>query len=102
MKTIRAIFTTEKQDQIRGARSYSFNTELDVKVGDLLQCPDYHGKMIQVIGIEDEVYSHFSFKTGELRKDMTAGCGVIKTLNENTVIVDEKTIVKPEPEYTGF
>ncbi len=101
MKTIKAIFTTEKQDQPRG-RSYSFNTELEVKVGDLLQSPDYHGKMIQVIGIENEVYSHFSFKTGELRKEQGPSCGQIKTLSDATVIVDDNTTVVPETCYSGF
>lgn len=67
MKTIKAIFTTKKLDDPR-MREYSFNTEMDVKVGDLLQSPDYHGKLLQVTGIENEVYSHFSFRTGELKK----------------------------------
>lgn len=101
MKTIRAIFTREKQDQPRG-RAYSFNTELDVKVGDLLQSPDYQGKLLQVIGIEDEVYSHFSFRTGELKKAMESGCGIIKTLGIDTIVVNEEDYVKPEPEYEGF
>ncbi|SFK98942.1 hypothetical protein SAMN05216357_11036 [Porphyromonadaceae bacterium KH3CP3RA] len=101
MKTIRAIFTTKKLDDPR-MREYSFNTEIDVKVGDLLQSPDYHGKLLQVTGVEDEVYSHFSFRTGELRKTGGQSCGQIKTLSDATVIVDESTIAIPEESITGF
>ncbi|MPM15747.1 hypothetical protein SDC9_62119 [bioreactor metagenome] len=98
MKTIKAIFTKEKQNEPTG-RAYSFNTELDVKVGDLLASNDYKGKYLQVVGVEDDVYGYFSYKTGELKKDMSSGCGLIKTLGDDTVIVDERVM---ETNYTGF
>lgn len=94
MKTIRAIFTKEKQAEPTG-RAYSFNTELDVQVGDLIVSNDYKGKYLQVVKIEDDVYHHFSFKNGELRKSPGLGYGQIKTLTD-------AVITEVEPEFDGF
>lgn len=91
MKTIRAIFTKEKQSEPTG-RAYSFNTELDVKVGDLI---DYKGKYLQVVKIEDDVYHHFSKRSGVLSKLPGIGKGQIKTLTD-------AVITEAEPEFDGF
>lgn len=98
MKTIKAIFTKEKQAQPT-ARAYSFNTTLDVQVGDLLKSPDYEGKLLRVVSIEDDVYRFFSYKTGELFKEPSFGCGNIKMLSNETKIMEETTVVD---DYNGF
>ena len=98
MKTIKAIFTQTKQ-QPPFPKAYSFNTELDVNVGDLLQTADYKGKLLQVVSAENDFYSFFSYKSGELCNELAPGCGQIKTLGADTVIVDEKEIAEV---YNGF
>lgn len=99
MKTIKAIFTQEFQATPIGRR-YSFNTTLDVEVGDLIESPDYKGKLLQVVAIENEVYQSFSYATGELFTEMKEerGYGAIKTLSDESSIVTEV----PEPEEEGF
>lgn len=94
MKTIRAIFCKEKQENTEGKRAYSFNTKLDVQVGDLLESPEYNNKLIQVVSIEDDHYTHFSYRTRELFKEGGEGRGVIKTLLAD--IVDESAMVEEE------
>ena len=74
MKTISVIFTKEKQAFPTG-RAYSFNTTLDVQEGDLLASPDYDG-LLQVVKIDEEVYSHFEHKTGNLKKDVPPHSGL--------------------------
>ena len=99
MKTIKAIFTQEFQPTPMGRR-YSFNTTLDVEVGDLIESPDYKGKLLQVVTIENTVYHSFSYGTGELftEKILDRGYGEIKTLSDESSIVTEV----PEPEDEGF
>ena len=90
MKTIKAIFTTEFQVTPMGRR-YSFNTTLDVEVGDLIEGPDYKGKLLQVVAIENKVYKSFSYGTGELFTEMKEerGYGAIKTQSDGSSIVTE-------------
>lgn len=94
MKTIKAIFCKEKQVITDGKRAYSFNTKLDVKVGDLIESPDYNKKLLQVTAIEDELYTHFSYRNGELFTEGGESRGAIKSLLGE--IVNEYTIVEKE------
>lgn len=97
MKTIKAIFTTEFQETPMGRR-YSFNTNLDVEVGDLIESPDYKGKLLQVVNIEKGLYHHFSYKTGELSNDgLQCGFGDIKTLSP-----ESKVVMEPVEKEEGF
>lgn len=99
MKTIKAIFTQKFQETPMGRR-YSFNTTLDVEVGDLIESPDYNGKLLQVVTIEDEAYQSFSYGTGELFKEKIEerGYGAIKMLSDESSIVTKV----PETEEEGF
>lgn len=101
MKTIKAIFTTQFQLTPMGRR-FAFNTTLDVEVGDLIEGPDYKGKLLQVVAVEDEVYKSFSYKNGELFKEVItdSGYGLIKALSNESAIVEEVEL--PETEEEGF
>lgn len=88
MKTIKAIFTTEPQAMPMGRR-YSFNTTLDVQEGDLIESPDYKGKLLQVVAIESKVYKSFSYSKGELFEEVIdqKGYGQIKLLDSRSSII---------------
>lgn len=58
MRTISVIFTKEKQVSPKG-RKYTYNTESDVKVGDLIHIEDSRGNQ-QVTKIHDELYQFYS------------------------------------------
>ena len=58
MKTISVIFTKEKQVSPKG-RQYTYNTESDVKVGDLIHIEDSRGNQ-QVVKIHPILYSKYS------------------------------------------
>ena len=49
-------------------RKYSFNTEEDLKVGDVVESGSYN-KPLTVAEVLDEVYGYYNVKTGELGKD---------------------------------
>ncbi len=57
MKTISVIFTKEKQVSPKG-RQYTYNTESDVKVGDLIHIEDSKGNQ-QVTKIHDKLYEYY-------------------------------------------
>ena len=57
MKTISVIFTKEKQVSPKG-RQYTYNTESDVKVGDLIHIEDSRGNQ-QVVKIHDKLYEYY-------------------------------------------
>lgn len=83
MKTILVIFVDEKvkPELIGKYREYSFNTDADVKVGDMLSSPEYNS-LLQVIEVLDECFKYFTYGTGELthEKDLKENQGLIKTL----------------------
>lgn len=57
MRTILVIFTKEKQITPKG-REYTYNTESDVKVGDLIHIEDSRGNQ-QVTKIHSVLYKHY-------------------------------------------
>ena len=105
MKTIKAIFTQEFQPTPMGRR-YSFNTTLDVEVGDLIVSPDYNGKLLQVVAVEKNVYQSFSYSKGELFEEVIEqqGYGLIKLLSEDSSIYTEdgNEVEIPAEEDEGF
>lgn len=105
MKTIKAIFTQEFQEMPMGRR-YSFNTTLDVEVGDLIEGPDYNGKLLQVVAVEKKVYQSFSYSKGELFEEVIEqkGYGRIKLLSEDSSIYTEdgNDVEIPAEEDEGF
>lgn len=58
MKTISVIFTKEKQVIPKG-REYTYNTDSDVKVGDLIHIEDTKGNQ-QVTKIHNKLYTYYS------------------------------------------
>ena len=57
MKTISVIFTKEKQVTPKG-REYTYNTESDVKVGDLIHIEDSRGNQ-QVTKIHATLFQYY-------------------------------------------
>lgn len=105
MKTIKAVFTQEFQEVPMGRR-YSFNTTLDVEVGDLIVSPDYNGKLLQVVAVESKVYRSFSYSKGELFEEVIEqkGYGQIRLLGEDSSIYTENgnEVEIPAEEDEGF
>ena len=67
MKTFLAVFTKEKLPDKEAAqlKHYTFNTEKDIKIGDLIQS-DRYNTPIQVFSIFDESKKFVNVVTGEL------------------------------------
>jgi len=66
-KTIFVVYTNEKVNAKEAGRlkRYAFNTTAPIKVGDMLQSPEYSTKM-QVVNILDSAHKYFNGSTGEL------------------------------------
>lgn len=83
MKTILVIFVDEKvnPELISKYREYSFNTDADVKVGDVLSSPEYNS-LLQVVKVLDEYFKYFTYGTGELtnERNLKENQGLIKSL----------------------
>ena len=78
---------TELTDkEIRGNKKYSFNTESDVKEGDVLKSDSYKDNML-VTTVLDKSFNYYNSSTGELRDDINSSmCNKIAEL----VIIDKK------------
>lgn len=72
-KTILVVFNYDKLDatQLRQAKKYSFNTESDLREGDILKSPEYDTRM-HVVKVLDKAYSYFNKTTGELSDEFTS------------------------------
>lgn len=66
-KTILVVYTNDKVGAKEAGRlkRYAFNTVANVKVGDMLQSPEYTTKM-QVVKILDKAHKYYNASTGEL------------------------------------
>jgi hypothetical protein len=51
--------------EIAGAKKYAFNTDSDLKVGEIISSQEYTTPMM-VVKVLDESYQYFNFATGEL------------------------------------
>lgn len=93
MKTIIVAYSDKKElkeSEIRGMKKYSFNTDSDIKVGDILDSKEYDTNMV-VAKVLDKSYKYYNSKTGELSDEFTSTAQwEIRTL---VVREDEETIV---------
>ena len=72
--------------EIRGMKKYTFNTESDVKEGDLLKSDSYKDNMF-VVTVIDKSFNYYNSSTGEFRDDINSSmCNKIAEL----VIIDKK------------
>lgn len=93
MKTILVIFTKNKVEDsstIATTKKYSFNTNEDIKVGDMLKSSSYSTEL-QVVKVLDRSYKYYNSVTGELSDEFTSSAQwEVKTLvvrNEDSSIV---------------
>ncbi|MFI3188405.1 MAG: hypothetical protein QX190_02435, partial [Methylococcales bacterium] len=74
MKTILIIYTNQKLTgilDIAKYQTYSFNTSIDIKVGDLISSKEYSTNM-QVIKVIDKALALYNRNTGELSNEYTS------------------------------
>ena len=78
---------TELTDkEIRGNKKYSFNTDSEVKEGDVLKSDSYKDNML-ITTVLDKSFNYYNSSTGELRDDINSSmCNKIVEL----VIIDKK------------
>ena len=89
MKTIIVIYTNNRinsSKEVNSKPKYSFNTNSDLKVGDIIKSSQYSSNM-QVISVLDKCYRYVNCKTGDLSMDCNSNnCFAIREL----VIQDEE------------
>jgi len=74
MKAIIVIYTNMKltsSKEIGAMKKYTFNTEADVKEGDMIASPNYSTTM-QVVKILDKPYAYYNKVTGDLSDEYTS------------------------------
>jgi hypothetical protein len=71
MKTIIVVFTKTKinEDLIYKLKQYTFNTESDIKKGDLITIDGYNSNL-QVTGVFEKLYKSYSNITGQLFEEL--------------------------------
>ena len=83
MKTIIVIYTNNRINSTKEVNSkpkYSFNTEANLKVGDIIKSSQYSSNM-QVVSVLDKCYRYVNCKTGDLSMECnSANCFVIREL----------------------
>lgn len=62
-----------------GAKSYPFNTESDIKIGDNVKLEGYNNHII-ITSILDELYEYFTYDSPVLSHSPTSSTGLIKTV----------------------
>ena len=91
MKTINVIYTNNRINSTKEVNSkpkYSFNTESDLKVGDIIKSSQYSSNM-QIIAVSNICYRYVNCKTGDLSMDCNStNCFAIREL----VIQEENKI----------
>ena len=99
MKTILIIYTNQKLTgilDIAKYQTYSFNTSIDIKVGDLISSKEYSTNM-QVIKVIDKALALYNRNTGELSNEYTSTAqGEIRNLEDLIVLKDEDLTVLKE------
>lgn len=67
MKTILVVYTNRQMSkkEIAGSKKYAFNTDSDLKEGDMISSQEYTTPML-VVKVLDEHYKYFNHATGEL------------------------------------
>lgn len=88
MKTVLVVFTKKKLEldsEISRLKRYSYNTEADLKEGDLVSSKSYDS-YLQVVKVFDNAYLYYNSATGELSNEFnSANQWKIKTLVINQV-----------------
>ena len=83
MKTIIVIYTNNRINstkEINSKPKYSFNTNSDLKVGDIIKSSQYSSNM-QVVSVLDKCYRYVNCKTGDLSMECNStNCFVIREL----------------------
>ena len=83
MKTIIVIYTNNRinsSKEVNSKPKYSFNTEADLKVGDIIKSSQYSSNM-QVIAILDKCFNYVNCKTGDLAMECNStNCFAIREL----------------------
>lgn len=83
MKTIMVIYTNNRTNSTKEVNSkpkYSFNTEANLKVGDIIKSSQYSSNM-QVVSVLDKCYRYVNCKTGDLSMECNStNCFVIREL----------------------
>ena len=91
MKTIIVIYTNNRinsSKEVNSKPKYSFNTESDLKVGDIIKSSQYSSNM-QIIAVSNICYRYVNCKTGDLSMDCNStNCFAIREL----VIQEENKI----------
>lgn len=95
-KTIFVIYTNERKEKAAYDKRYAFNTESDVKEGDMLKSDNYKTN-VQVVKILDTAFKYFDRNSGELSNNLYStnqyeirNIRVIEPLNETDTIIFEK------------
>lgn len=70
-KTIFVIYTNVKKESGSYDKRYAFNTESEVKEGDMLKTDNYKTNL-QVVKVLDKSYKYFNRETGELSDVITS------------------------------
>ena len=83
MKTIIVIYTNNRinsSKEVNSKPKYSFNTNSDLKVGDIIKSSQYSSNM-QVISVLDKCYRYVNCKTGDLSMECNStNCFAIREL----------------------
>ena len=83
MKTIIVIYTNNRINSTKEVNSkpkYSFNTEANLKVGDIIKSSQYSSNM-QVVSVLDKCYRYVNCKTGDLSMECNStNCFAIREL----------------------
>lgn len=72
-KTILVVFMSDANNEVtvKKKKKYSFNTDADLKVGDILYVPNY-GKNVFVSMIADKAFKYYNISTGELTNEINS------------------------------
>lgn len=69
MKTIFVIYTNEKKANAGYEKRYAFNTESEVKEGEMIKSDNYKTN-VQVVKVLDRSYKYFDRNSGELSDEL--------------------------------
>ncbi len=79
MVTISVVFTKDKQPVPKG-RQYTYNTESEVKEGDLVTADTVKGNL-QVVTVHETLYSHFDYSGNLYEENVPEAKGEIKVID---------------------
>jgi hypothetical protein len=95
-KTIFVIYTDVKKEKAAYDKRYAFNTESDVKEGDMLKSDNYKTN-VQVVKILPQAFKYFDRNSGELSDVLKStnqyeirNIRIIEPLNETDTIIFER------------